>query len=81
MDVNEQGQYLIEFPQLYYQGNFYLSWPDFVELSGMPKSSLFRIIKEMENKPVINIKNRLYYRTDFCIRFHRWKPNNKSNNL
>lgn len=78
MEQNEQGQFILEFPQVYYQGNFYLAWPDFVALSGMPKSNLFRLIKDIENKPVITIKNRLYFRTDFCIRFHRWeKPREK----
>lgn len=78
MEQNEQGQFIIEFPQLYYQGNFYLSYQDFVALSGMPKSNLARLIKDIENKPVITIKNRKFFRVDFCIKFHRWeKPREK----
>ena len=78
MEQNQNGQLILPFPQLYFEGAYYLSYQDFIELSGLPKTSLYRIIKVIPDVPKINVKNRLFFRVDFCLRYHRWAKEKKA---
>ncbi len=72
MEPNQYGQLLLQYPQVFYQGYYYLAYQDFIEMSGLPKTTLHRIIKVIPDVPKISIKNRTFYRIDFCIKYHRW---------
>ena len=72
MEQNDFSTLLAQFPQMYYQANFYLSWGDFVNLTGIPSTNLHKIISQIPDKPTITIKNRIYYRVDFIFRYHNW---------
>lgn len=77
MEQNDFSQLLSRFPQIYYQNNFYLSWSDFVEITGIPSTNLYKIIKLIPDKPTIQIRNRIFYRVDFVFRYHNWLKTKK----
>lgn len=74
MDQSNLGSILSEFPQVFYKGHWYLGYQDFVTLSGLPKTSLHKILQTIIIEPPtrIYIKNRAYYKIDFCLKYHRW---------
>ena len=68
---NQNGEIICTYPQLYALGEMWLDWSSFVELSGLPSTNLYRLLKTLENVPKYNYKNRTYYKTEFCFGF--WK--------
>ncbi len=82
MNANQYGRIECSFPQLYYQGEFYLDWSSFVELTGQKSTNLFRIIKSLNNVPTFKYKNRLFYEVKFCYGFwNHIDQKNKANPL
>jgi hypothetical protein len=69
--MNQNNLIQCTYPQLYADGEFYLDWSSFVELSGLPSTNLYRIIKTLNNVPIFRYKNRSYYKTTWCYSF--WK--------
>lgn len=80
MNVNQYGRIECNYPQLYYQGEFYLDWSSFVELTGQPSTNLFRLIKSLNNVPTFKYKNRVFYEIKFCLGFFKYvDQQNKAN--
>lgn len=78
LQQDQNGQIIIDYPILLFNNTKYLSYADFIHLSQVPKTSLFRILSAMPIEVIsevkIMVKNRAYFRLDFCLRYHRWKP-------
>jgi hypothetical protein len=72
MEPDQNGRIILNYPILIIEGQQYLSYPDFIDLSGLPKTSLSRVISLLPDVPKIYVKNRAYFRLDFCLRYHRW---------
>jgi hypothetical protein len=75
--INQNNLIQCTYPQLFAQGEFYLDWSSFVELSGLPSTNLYRVIKSLNNVPTFKYKNRTYYKTTFC--FSLWNRVSEQN--
>jgi hypothetical protein len=75
---DSNGHIILNYPVLIVNNQKYLSYGDFIHLSGLPKTSLFKLLSAMGEDVISEVKimqkNRAYYRLDFCLRFHHWKP-------
>lgn len=78
MSPDQNGHIFIDYPVLIVSGKQYLAYSDFIDLSGVPKTSLYKMLCAMPMEVIsdvkITIKNRAYFRLDFCLRYHRWRP-------
>lgn len=78
MQPDQNGQLILNYPILIVSNKQYLAYQDFIDLSGLPKTSLFRLLSAMPSEVInevkIQVKNRSYFRLDFCLRYHHWKP-------
>jgi hypothetical protein len=78
MNPDSNGHIILNYPILVVSNKQYLSYPDFIHLSGLKKTSLFKLLSAMPADVISDVKimqkNRAYYRLDFCLRFHHWKP-------
>lgn len=72
MTPDSNGQFILNYPILIVEGKQYLAYQDFIDLSGLPKTTLFRIIKSTPDVPRIYVKNRSYFLLEYCLRYHRW---------
>ena len=73
---DENNNIKCTYPQLFHEGEYYLDWTSFVEVSGLPSTNLYRIIKVLPDVPTIKYKNRTYYLTKWCFGFWRTVSNN-----
>jgi len=76
MSMNVNGEYnRIEcnYPMLYVPETkkYYLDFSSLAEISGLPNTCLFRVLKTMPELPVYRYKNRVYYELTFCLQFHQ----------
>lgn len=71
MERNEFNHIQCRLPQLFYNGNYYLDYSSFVEVSGLNSTSLFRTLKAIPDVPKIRYKNRSYFLTEFVFTFWR----------
>jgi hypothetical protein len=72
IERNELNQIKISYPQLFVNEEYYLDYGALMDISGLNSTTLFRVIKSLENVPIYRYKNRCYYRTDWCLRFWKW---------
>ena len=75
IEINENQQIKCTFPQLYVNdgtvNDYFIDWSTFVAISNLPATSLFRLLKTLNNVPIYKYKNRTYYQTIFCLNFWR----------
>ncbi len=71
MTISNNNQIKCEFPQLYANGEYWLDFSSFVQLSKQPSTCLYRILQTLPDVPTFKYKNRIYYKTTFCFSF--WK--------
>jgi hypothetical protein len=71
VEQNEFGQITISCPQIFYNGEWFIDWRSFVELSGLPSTNLHRIIKQLPNvdENIFIYRNRKLYKTVWAYQF------------